>query len=169
MPFCQSDPLVVPDIYTALPAWLAHICLFTSKNCAWAKVFCSAVAFLIGYFCNYGKTLEENVLLKCSFDNFPHTEYMSKCMENCQKNILLCSGLFLLGIFVTMAKPWRKMFYWNVVLTIFHTRNICKNAQKTVRTTLQCIIVLKKKEKTMGQICFLVFWFLKFHPTPRDQ
>ena len=31
----------------------------------------------------------------------------------------------------------------NVVLTIFHTQNICHHAWKTVRITLQCIVGLQ--------------------------
>ena len=54
----------------------------------------------------------------------------------------------------------------NVVPKIVHTQDICHHAWKTVRTTLQCIVVLKsrkkfiKSRKIMRQICptvFLVF------------
>ena len=37
---------------------------------------------------------------------------------------------------------WRTMWNRNIVPTIFHTQNICHNALKTVRTTLQFIVVL---------------------------
>ena len=80
---------------------------------------------------------------------------------------------------------WETTMRPNVVLTIFHTQNICHLAWKTVRTTLWCLVVhivpelsegtwlsslnvmhffvsncgekVMKRRKTMGQICPIVF------------
>ena len=40
-------------------------------------------------------------------------------------------------------RDWKKAMNQNTVPTIFYTQNICHNVWKIVRTTLQCIVVLK--------------------------
>ena len=53
-------------------------------------------------------------------------------------------------------RDWETTIQENVVLTIFHTQNICHRAWKIVRTTLQCIVGLQswgeghEKEKNYG-------------------
>ena len=53
-------------------------------------------------------------------------------------------------------RDWETTMQGNVVLTIFHTQNICHRAWKIVRTTLQCIVGLQswgeghEKEKNYG-------------------
>ena len=40
-------------------------------------------------------------------------------------------------------RGWKTTMRQNLVLTIFHTQNICHHAWKTVRITLQCIVGLQ--------------------------
>ena len=40
-------------------------------------------------------------------------------------------------------RDWETTMRQKVVLTIFHTQNICHHVWKTVRTTLQCIVGLQ--------------------------
>ena len=40
-------------------------------------------------------------------------------------------------------RAWETTMHQNVVLTIFHTQNICHHAWKTFKTTLQCIVGLQ--------------------------
>ena len=42
-------------------------------------------------------------------------------------------------------RDWEITMHQNIVLTIFHTQNICHHAWKTVRTTLQCIVGLQSR------------------------
>ena len=50
---------------------------------------------------------------------------------------------------------WRTLMYFNVVLTVFHIDHISQRVCKNVRTTFQCIIVLRGKgPENLSQICF---------------
>ena len=42
-------------------------------------------------------------------------------------------------------RDWETNIRQNLVLTIFHTQNICHHAWKTVRITLQCIVGLQSR------------------------
>ena len=42
-------------------------------------------------------------------------------------------------------RDWETTLRQNLVLTIFHTQNICHLAWKTVRITLQCIVGLRSQ------------------------
>ena len=66
-------------------------------------------------------------------------------------------------------RDWETTMRQNVVLTVFHTQNICHSVWKTLRTTFWCFIFLQSQgEGLKGKKNFVPEFSLLFKPSPRD-
>ena len=66
-------------------------------------------------------------------------------------------------------RDWKSTMRQSVVLTVFHTQNICHSVWKNLRTTLWCFVFLQSRgEGLKSKENYGTKFYLLFKPSPRD-
>ena len=93
------------------------------------------------------------------FNCFPHFSLLGGCW-GCSKTLMWFldswSYTVIFRSYEFFDSRLATMMHWNVVLTIFHTQQICYHAWKTVIITFQSIIVLQL-QGDLSRSIFLLF------------